>query len=106
MATGGITVFVVAEPDKLKSGVCKRCGGWSDGWGAGWNGKTTVTMQHCCGEVRNAVCSHCGGTGIEPPHFVYDGTWYKPWTLFSWHYEDEFGVQKPAPPSYPTERYP
>jgi hypothetical protein len=106
MATGGITAFVVADPEQLPDGVCTRCGGWRPGWGAGWDGKTCVKLQHGCGEVRNAVCSRCGGTGVEPPHFVYDGTWYKPWTWLSWHYEDVFGKRQPKPRYYPLERYP
>lgn len=73
MATGGITAFIMADPGNLPKGVCKRCGGWSDGWGAGHDGKTTIKMQHAGGEVRNAVCSRCGGSGVEPARYVYDG---------------------------------
>lgn len=64
-----ITAFVVKDPSKLPSGVCTRCGGHSDGWGSGWDGKTTVKLQHAGGEVRNVVCGRCDGTGIEPIGF-------------------------------------
>lgn len=61
-----VTAFVVADPKALKPGICTRCGGYRPGWGAGWDGKCCITMQHGGGEVRNQVCGRCDGTGKEP----------------------------------------
>ena len=106
MATGGTSVFVAAGA--VPPGVCKRCAGWKPQWGEGRGGTVAcVKTQHAGGEVRNAVCSRCGGTGVEPPHFIYNGVWYKPWTWLSWHYEDDFdfGTRGKRPPSYPLEQH-
>lgn len=104
MATGGTSVFVIADPNDLQKGVCTRCGNWRPGWGAGWKGEACVRTQHCCGEVRCDICGHCQGTGIEPPHFVWDGKWYNPFSWFNHHYEDVFGQRKSQVKSLPLGR--
>jgi hypothetical protein len=105
MATGGTSVFVIADPLQLQKGVCTRCGGWRPGWGAGWNGAACVKTQHCGGEVRCDICGRCHGTGIEPPHFVSEATWWRPWTWLSGHYEDVFGVRQGKPLGFRLEQH-
>lgn len=105
MATGGTSVFVIADPSVLEKGVCTRCGNWRPGWGVGYRGEACVKTQHMGGEVSCDICGRCNGTGVEPAHFVWDGLWYKPWTWLRWHYEDVFGVTQPKPKAFRTERH-
>jgi hypothetical protein len=107
MATGGTSVFIVTDPNSVADGACTRCGGWRPGWGAGWDGKCCVVLQHGCGEVRNAVCSRCKGTGVEPPEYdwVFTGTWWKPWTWCD-GYRVKVPNRTPGKPTGSGERYP
>lgn len=105
MATGGTSVFVIADPTLLDKGVCTRCGNWRPGWGAGWRGEACVKTQHMGGEVRCDICGHCHGTGAEPPRYVWDGVWWQPWTWFRGHYEDVFGKQQPRPRGFHLEQH-
>ena len=73
--------------NNLPKGVCRRCEGYSPGFGPCRNGITGVTIQDGFGEVRCGICSRCSGTGIEPPIRVFNGRWYLPWTWFEHHYE-------------------
>lgn len=73
--------------NNLPKGVCRRCEGYSPGFGPCHDGITGVTVQDGFGEVRCGVCSRCDGTGKEPPTRIFDGTWWKPWTWNKHHYE-------------------
>jgi|SRR6185295_16782273 len=100
------SAFYVAEPEKLPIGVCTRCGGWRPGWGAGYSGLACVTTQHAGGEVRNAVCGRCHGSGVEPAKFYSTAVWYKPWTWLSGDWIDYAGRCVSKPKAQYTEEHP
>ena len=79
---GGVSFKETLGPKTLNH-TCRLC----DGYDLDFLGYSRMRVQDGFGSVDFYRCHRCNGTGIEPKSFIWDGTWYKPWTWFNHHYD-------------------